>query len=67
MKQAMHECVKYYNSKFHTTIKCAPEEAFQQKYLGMTFEIEGMTPEQIRARCVESTKKRGVMMYQGGV
>jgi hypothetical protein len=28
IKEALRECLKFYNTKFHGTIKCAPEEAF---------------------------------------
>lgn len=28
LKLGLHHCVKYYNNKWHGTIRCTPEEAF---------------------------------------
>ena len=55
LKDAIHKSVKFYNNKYHTTIKCTPEEAFHQKYFS-TFELENLTPDEIRVRTVESSK-----------
>ena len=41
IKDGVHKCVKHYNNKWHPTIRCSPEESFQQKYIE-TFELENL-------------------------
>ena len=56
--------MEYYNNKWHGTIKCTPEEGFQQKYMS-TNDLKNMQSEDIRTRIVESTKRKGQIANQG--
>lgn len=49
LKDALYRSLKYYNNKWHGTIKCSPEESFHQKFIE-TFEIENLNPKEIRKR-----------------
>ena len=58
LKTALRDCMNYYNNKFHGTIKCTPEEGFQQKFIH-TLGLESMSSEDIRVKIVENTKRKG--------
>ena len=55
MKDSVKECLRRYNNKVHSTIKCTPEEAFQQKHISSP-EIRDLDKEDIRRRVVDTTK-----------
>lgn len=66
MKTALAQCMEYYNNKWHGTIKCTPEEAFQQKFIS-TNDLKNMQPEDLRTRIVEATKRKGQIANQGHI
>jgi hypothetical protein len=58
--------MRHYNNRFHGTIKCTPEEAFQGQYKA-TPELKDLSKEEIRQRVVENTKLTGQKANQGHI